>query len=142
MQSEIAAHLVLGTHVGARRRIIADQHDRESGSPAALLQLGNFIPQSGVNFVGDRAAFDEFRHEAEILRRSHGCSTRLIMAPCRRSRSVSNCSGSESGPIRIGSPKIARKVANGFGTTKRSQLFIRQQLEYSMWIGTMGAPLF
>src|SRR2546423_10721349 len=76
------------------------------------------------------------------LTRDYGCSTRLIMASSNRTRSTSNCSGSEIAATRIGAPKIARNVANGRGTTKRSQLFIRQQLEYSIWIGTIGAPLF
>src|SRR6185295_1367339 len=95
-----------------------------------------------VNFFGDGAAFDEFRHGAGILRKTYGCSTRLIIASWRRTRSASNWAGSESGLIRIGAPKIARKVVKGRGTAKRSQLFSRHALEYSMWIGTIGAPLF
>src|SRR5256885_6581122 len=67
-----------------------------------------------------------------MTRGSYDCSTRLIIAFCRRNRSASNCSGSVSGGMRMGAPKIARNVANGRGTTNRSQLFIRQELEYSM----------
>src|SRR5437868_10146624 len=65
-KSEIAAHFVFRPHVGARRWIVADEYNRESGRPAAFFERRNFSAELGVNFFGNRAAFDELRHGAKI----------------------------------------------------------------------------
>src|SRR5205823_14902131 len=128
--------------VSAGRPLFSHEHDRQSRHPTSLLHLRDFASQLSIHFYCHSPAFDKSWHEAGILRKTHGCSTRLIIAFCSRSLSLSNSSAPASGATWNGAPKIARSFANGRGTPKRSQLFSRQQLEYSMWIGTMGAPLF
>ena len=45
MQPEIAAHLVLRAHIGARGRIVADQDDGEARRHSALFQFRDFAAQ-------------------------------------------------------------------------------------------------
>ncbi len=61
MQSQLAAHFVLRPDVSARSRIIAHQHDRESGRDPACLQRFNFAAQFRVNFFGYCTTVDQFR---------------------------------------------------------------------------------
>ena len=59
VHAEFEAHLVLRAHVGARRGIVADEHDGEARRDAARLQLGDGGAGLLVGFLGDGFAVDE-----------------------------------------------------------------------------------
>ena len=152
MQPEFPAHLVLRAHVGARSRIIADQNDRESGRDCPRFQRSRFrravrrklFPHcSAVDqmWLAKQAilwravvAFDSFSVPPDSS--THPASARRSLA-----RKLLRCpNASVESATRCGGPKMTRTVENGAGRMKRSQLFTRQQLEYSMLIGTTSAP--
>src|SRR5260370_40903143 len=60
----------------------------------------------------------------------------------RRNRSFANSSRVDVDLTSCGCPIMTRTFENGRGMINRSQLLTRQQLEYSMLIGTTGAPVF
>src|SRR5207237_695078 len=65
-----------------------------------------------------------------------------IIAFCRRRRSASNSSSVLVGATRSKGPKMTRALENGRGRMNLSQLLALKQIEYSILIGWIGAPVF
>jgi len=93
-----------------------------------------------INLLGNRAAVDQIGHPSNLTNQRR--STSDIMTFCKRNRSVSNSSSEDVDLTVCGGPMMTCTLENGLGMMNRSQLFTRQQLEYSMLTGTTGALVF
>src|SRR5438876_3302297 len=62
VQSQLAAHLVFRTYIGARSRIVSNENDGKARRNAFFLQFRNLASKIDIHFLRDCASIDQFRH--------------------------------------------------------------------------------